>query len=420
MKPASVAVLLSIIMVFSASATQVAAQSPGNFAPITAFDLVAPGTGWAASSTHLYWTASNGRRWLDITPPRASQDEPIQLAYFNDRLHGWALLINSVENEPASLEIENTNDGGASWKLVAVDFSHTPIDPEVAPSIDSMSFSDHAHGWILINTSSPGVRSGVLVGTADAGSHWRILGSLPMHGNISFSSPSNGVLTVSSPKVDQPVWHTRDGGRSWVASDLPAPANCASCIPDHVDSAHFSTVSRAVLTALVKTPGRDDLSSVEYVTANGGAAWRPIGSLAKPRIDATLRLTTVSDGHVIGISAASHNCLVLRMNGKIAKVPLPLGLTPGALDHLSIASNRNAWALFSSPVTNLVSIDQHNQAAKIITPCASRMERPPRPRHQHAPQKLIIHCTLVSAGRGAHDQTASNDIIRANAALKSR
>lgn len=199
MKPAPVAVLLSVIMALSASATQAAAQSSSKFTPIAGFDLVAPGTGWAASSTHLYWTAINGRRWCDITPPRASEDEPIQLAHFTNRLHGWAPLINAVENQPASLEIETTNNRGVSSKLVTVDLSRTPIDPAVPPSIDSMSFSDNTHGWILISTSSAGVRNGVLVVTADAGRHWRVLRSLPMDGNISLSSASSGVLTVSSP-----------------------------------------------------------------------------------------------------------------------------------------------------------------------------------------------------------------------------
>ncbi|MGD0735170.1 MAG: hypothetical protein ABR976_08485 [Terracidiphilus sp.] len=420
MKLASIVVLLSIIIVLSASATKVAAQSSGNFAPIAGFDLVAPGTGWAASSTHLYWTASNGHRWRDITPPRVSQNEPIQLAHFTDRFHGWVLLINAVENQPASLEIESTNDRGASWQLVTVDLSHIPIDPAVMPSIDSMTFSDHSHGWILVNTSSPGVRSGALVATSDAGCHWRVLGSLPMNGNISFSSASNGVLTISSPNGDQPVWHTRDGGRSWAAADLPSPAICAGCISTHVDSAHFSTENRAVLTALVKTPGRDDLSSVEYFTSNGGATWKPAWSSAKPPIDADLRLTTVSNGHVIDISAAPHNSLLLKINNKKTRILLPRSLTPGALDRLSIASNRNAWALFSASVTSLVSIDQHKRAAKIITPRASRMERPAMPRQQQAPKKLIIHCTLVSDRGNAHDQAASNDIIRANASMKSR
>jgi photosystem II stability/assembly factor-like uncharacterized protein len=349
--------LLFITVGLTASSTQSPAQPPGNIAPIAAFDLVAPRTGWAASSTHLYWTVSNGRRWRDITPPRASEDEPIQLAHFTNRHHGWALLINAVENQPTSLEIENTNDAGASWKLASVDLSHTPIDPAVPPSIDSMSFSDYAHGWILINTSSPRVRSGVLVGTADAGCHWRILGSIPMDGNISFSSASNGVLTVSSPNGNVPAWHTRDRGRSWAASDLPSPANCPRCIPVHLESAHFSNANRAILRALVKTPCRDDLSSVEYVTSNGGATWKPI------------------------------------------------------------TSTRNARALISSPEANLVSMSQHKHTAKIITPRASRIERPTRRRHQQAPKALIIHCTLVS-DRNAHDQAASNDIIRANATKK--
>lgn len=419
-KPSPVAVLLSVILALGESATIAPAQSPGAFAPISGFDLVAPGVGWAASSSHLYWTVSNGRRWRDITPPRASDDEPIQLAYFTNRLRGWALLINAIENQPASLEIENTINGGASWKLVTVDLSHTPIDPSVPPSIDSISFSDPAHGWILIGTSSASVRGSVLVVTADAGRHWRILRALPMDGNISFSSPANGVLTVSSPDGNAPVWHTQDGGRSWKASGLPAPANCANCVPAHVDSAHFSNANRAVLTAMVKTPGRDDLSSIEYVTANGGTGWTPTGPSAQPRIDADLRRTILADGHVIGMGAAPHNSLVLNINGSRTAITLPPSLKPGAIDRLSVASNRTAWALFSASQTNLVSIDPRGKSARVITPRPSRIERPAIARHRHVPKELVIHCTLVSVRANTHNQAASNDIIRANAALRTR
>ena len=412
--------LLFTVAVLAAHMNQAPAQSPGYFVPIAGFDLVAPGIGWAASSTHLYWTVSNGRRWRDITPPRASENEPIQLAWFTDRSHGWALLINAVENQPASLEIESTTNGGASWKLVVVDLSQNPIDPEVSPSIDSMSFGDYAHGWILIGTSSPRIRSSVLVATADAGSHWRILRSLPVNGNISFSSPVNGVLAVSNPNDDAPLWHTHDGGTSWAASDLPAPANCPSCIPVHVDSAHFSTAAHAVLAALVKTPGRDDVSSIEYVTSNGGATWRPNPVPAQRRITADARLTTISDGHVVAIGAAPHNSLVLKMRGCTAAIPLPPGLTPGALDRLSVATDRTAWALFSMPQTNLVSIDPQRKTAKVITPRPSRMESSAMPRRQHAAKPLLLHCTLVSIRSTANGQAASNDIIRPNAALRTR
>lgn len=420
MKSTLAETLILTAVLLTARTTEAVAQSLAYPAPIASFDLVAPGIGWAASSTNLYWTVSNGRRWRDITPPRASQDEPIQLVHFNDRLHGWALLINAVENQPATLEIEKTRDGGASWNLFTVDLSHPPIDPTVPPTIDSMSFSDPAHGWILISTSSAGVHSGILVVSADAGRNWRVLRSLPVDGNISFSSPANGVLTVSSPNRDAPVWHTADGGRSWAPADLPVPAKCLPCIPTRVDSAHFFSTNHAVLTALLKTPGDDDLSSVAYRTENGGATWRVAEPSALHSTNANARLTTVSDGYIIVISAASHNSLVLKIKGRTAIVPLPHSLTPGAIDRLSISSNRTAWALFTSPQTNLVSIDPHKKLVKVITPRPSRIEHPSTPRHQNGPRALLIHCTLVSARPSAQVQAVSNDIIRANAMLRTK
>jgi len=98
---------------------------------------------------------------------------------------------HAVENQPASLEIETTNDRGVSSKLVTVDLSRTPIDPAVPPSIGFHEFQ-RQYAWMdshqyLIR----GVRNGVLVVTADAGRHWRVLRSLAMDGNISLSSASS-------------------------------------------------------------------------------------------------------------------------------------------------------------------------------------------------------------------------------------
>jgi photosystem II stability/assembly factor-like uncharacterized protein len=353
------------------------AASCNDIDPIRAFDLIAPGTGWAASSTHLYFTSSDGHSWRDITPPRASDNEPIQLVHFTDRFHGSVLLIDVIENQPTFLEVEETANGGSSWKLAQVDLSRTPIDPVVPPTVSSMSFSDHRHGWILIGTSSANIRTSVLVATVDAGAHWQVLRILPIDGNISFGSSTHGVLTSAmNPSGDPAIWHTKDGGRSWTASTPPAPKDCPTCIPVQVDGAFFSDTRHAVLTAVIRIPGKSVPSSVEYFTSDSGATWRLGRRPERSRMNADIGLTTVTDGHVIGISAAPHNSLVLRIDGRKRAVTLPPSLTPGGLDRLSFASDRRGWALFTAQRTDLVSVDAQHKRVKVITPRPSRIKLP--------------------------------------------
>jgi hypothetical protein len=344
--------------------------SCGAIDPIRSFDLVAPGTGWAASLEHLYWTADNGRRWRDITPLQVRPDELIQVVYFADRQHGWVPLMSTPVDEQPHLQVAMTGNSGASWSYVAVDLTHVDYVPSSPPSIASISFSDPMHGWMLIDASSSQLsRRGYLFRTTDGGMHWRLLPAPPIDGGISFGSARNGVMADPlNPYNDTAIWHTKDGGRTWAASLLPFPERCSKCVVDQISRAFFYDAEDAVLTAIIRAPGIDDFVSVEYGTTDGGATWSVNGRSPPRASNAGGDLMVVADGHTVGLNAARHNRLLLRIDEKNFAVTLPADVTPGAIDKLSVASNLTVWALSSYPQANIFSINPHSGTVRQVTP----------------------------------------------------
>jgi photosystem II stability/assembly factor-like uncharacterized protein len=342
----------------------------GAIDPIRSFDLVAPGTGWAASLQHLYWTADDGRRWREITPLRVRPDELIQVVYFADRQHGWVPLMSTFQDQPPRLQVAMTRNGGTSWSYVEVDLTHVDYVLSAPPGIASMSFSDRMHGWMLIDASSSQLsRRGYLFRTMDGGTHWKLLPIPPIDGGISFGSARNGVLTDAlNPYSDAAVWHTKDGGRTWTASSLPLPESCPKCVVDQISRAFFYDAGDAMLTAIIRPPEIDDFVSVEYGTTDGGATWSVNGRSPPQTSNAGGELMVVADGHTVGLNAARHNLLLLNIDEKNFAVTLPADVSPGAIDKLSVASNLSVWALSTYPHADLLSIDPRSGSVRRVTP----------------------------------------------------
>ena len=344
--------------------------SCGAIDPIRSFDQVAPGTGWAASLEHLYWTADNGRRCREITPHRVRPDELIQVVYFSDRLHGWVPLMSTSPDRPPHLQVATTSNSGASWSYVAVDLTHVDYVLSAPPSIASISFSDRMHGWMLIDASSSQLsRRGYLFRTMDGGRHWRLLPAPPIDGGISFGSARNGVLTDAlNPYSETAIWRTRDGGHTWATSSLPMPESCLKCVVDQISRAFFYDAEDAMLTAIIRAPEIDDFVSVQYGTTDGGATWSVNGRSPPRASNAGGELMVVADGHTVGLNAARYNRLLLRIDDKRFAVTLPADVTPGAIDKLSVASNLTVWALSSYPQADIFSIDPRSGRVRQVTP----------------------------------------------------
>jgi hypothetical protein len=370
----------------TATQKSVAAASTGPY--ITSFQLVAPGTGWAASQSHLYLTNNNGSSWNDITPAGVSDSTPILGAYFSDARHGVVPLIDASNEKALQMHVAVTADAGSKWESVAVNLAGVGFDPAVPPQTISVDFFDTSHGWIMVNTSSgPLSRRGFLISTADGGVHWSVLPAPPIDGQIVFGSARNGILaTTPNPYGDTNVWYSRNAGESWTPATLPLPKSCAECVVERIGAPAFSNSTDATVPVILRTPGKDNSTVVDYETTDGGATWRFEEQSLEAKKDAAFALHSERGGKVVGIGIAQEGAVDITLDGKRTSLKLPGGLSQGSIAQISVTANQTAWALYvtescapghRSPCIHpadqvrraeILSIDPTRNHADLITP----------------------------------------------------
>jgi photosystem II stability/assembly factor-like uncharacterized protein len=168
----------------------------------------------------LYRTRDGGKSWrpVSLTAP-----EGISGAIAYSRLSapvfsGGQLTAGIM---PAMLHIGDrdvvtlyrTEDGGASWRPVAVP------DPQAIADPDRIAFADADHGWAVSG-------DGRIMRTNDGGESWqtvqadqtfaRMMQSYPYISTLAFQSDGTGwVLCATDDRTDFRLMRTEDGGVSW-------------------------------------------------------------------------------------------------------------------------------------------------------------------------------------------------------------
>src|SRR5579871_1936462 len=83
-----VRLILPLLLALSLCGTA-SAQQAGR---IESMELLAPNVGWAATKSHLFWTADGGAQWKDITPKLNHNRQMVSSVFFLDASTGWVLL----------------------------------------------------------------------------------------------------------------------------------------------------------------------------------------------------------------------------------------------------------------------------------------------------------------------------------------
>jgi photosystem II stability/assembly factor-like uncharacterized protein len=215
-------------------------------------------------------TVDGGQSWQDITPPGGAVRAFHDVEAF-DRNHAVVLAVGQGQDS----RIYRTDDGGASWQLA---FENQELDA----FYDCMAFFDDRRGLALSDPVDGKFR---ILATGDGGRTWRVAptGGMPPAMTDEFAHASgtclvtNGPLdawfgTAPAPGSNLRVFHTRDGGRTWMAVTTPIPAEPTFGITSlsFRDRQHGLAVSGGSLDT--------DAPSVVAGTADGGETWSRLGS----------------------------------------------------------------------------------------------------------------------------------------------
>lgn len=258
-------------------------------------------TGWAVgeakdgSDDRILHTGTGGATWREITPaqPQDSAAEIGQGAtlFALDEQMAWVTYYNRTGgplSNPAF--VWRTADGGATWQTSA---ELDTTDLEIFQPSD-LIFIDAQHGWLMVHAGVGMSHDYVAIyRTADGGATWERLidpymdgesGVLPMScekTGLLFTDVNNGWVTGNCGGVvpGAPyLQRTTDGGQTWEAVELPAPADAPQLFAQDtsacgVQAAAYFDVQEGLLPVTCLDFNNSLYTSFLYKTLDAGQTW---------------------------------------------------------------------------------------------------------------------------------------------------
>lgn len=266
------------------------------------------GVAWAIDPHKSLWlTVDGGRTWRYTL--RRDFEPQVQ---FVDKRHGW--MIASID-EYGSTALERTVDGGRTWRVSSLPGCAAPA-PYHRCQPSQISFLDARHGYVVA-TPPWGKGNPRLLWTDDGGASWRLVARPALDGEITFVSRRDGFLfrpigvttcdgamnAPCPPNTPPALYRTTDGGETWSKVLVPPPTSVIRVgrrlvargseriyvsrdggthwttvvVPPHIARAgrNFSTATAKMWTFA----SRNRL----YATGDGGRSWKTIVPRGLPR-----------------------------------------------------------------------------------------------------------------------------------------
>ena len=313
--------------------------------------VIAPGIGWAMSSSALYRTVDDGAHWRDITPPGTGDPlRHVDALEFLDAEHAWV----AVSHAARVFTIWRTVDGGRSWRPARDSYcasSATDHKPRCGfPA--SIDFIDANHGWSL---SAIDRSRGTLLATRDGGNTWTLASRTHFTGPLHFvdvrnawavSNPHDFDATGQAGLPGGAIYRTTNGGATWHTVELPT-GNAIGGLPLGVGTPQFFGRDGIVAARLVLRPSQVR-SIVVYVSRDAGRTW--ITRPAPP--DITVRFVTLADNRFSASSASDWAVLVdthLYVTRDAGLHWTKVTPTGARLIDVALATPSSGWALVLTP-----------------------------------------------------------------------
>lgn len=247
--------------------------------------------GLTLNGDRVLFTQDGGATWRDVTPPEPAPPADTQAAavgFFRDAQTAWVTFNYLNFAKPENPRVWFTHDGGRTWQA-----SQT-LDPGQMGDFflpSDFYFVDAQTGWLLAHMGVGMMHDYVAIfQTTDGGQTWaRIVD--PEKDNLWMSCSKTGLVFTDARRgwvtgdcqgvaAGAYFQRTTDGGATWAAQDLPAPAGqpdlftrdgtgCGTYAPRF-----FSARTGVVVVACVNFSA-DPTTRVQYLytTADGGETW---------------------------------------------------------------------------------------------------------------------------------------------------
>lgn len=263
--------LFTFVLTFSFVAPTWTLQTSGVQARLRGVSAVNGRVAWASGSgSTVLRTEDGGASWKKIAVTSDKLD-------FRDidAIDEQTTYVLSIGNGDAS-RIYKTTDGGATWRL---QFQND--DPKAF--LDAMSFWDADHGLVIGDSID---RQFYLLMTSDGGQHWTRVppntlppaqdneGAFAASGtNIAVYGRNHAWIGLGAAAHAR-VLRTTDGGRSWRVSETPVASGQSSGI----FSISFRDASHGVIVGGDYQKEKEAVDNLA-ITSDGGQTWKLVKGL---------------------------------------------------------------------------------------------------------------------------------------------
>lgn len=218
------AVLVSNGALASAPVPHWQAIASGTSAELRGLSVVSSKVAWASGARGTVLRTVDGVQWQALQVPEADKIDLRDIQAFDANT---AVVMGAGPG--AASRIYRTEDGGASWRLIATN--------QVAEGFwDAMAFWDKDNGILF---GDPVKGSFQVYTTGDGGRSWQEvaakgLEAMPNEGAFAASGTcltvagSNDAWIATGGSASSRVFHSSDRGKTWRAAATPVPAGAAA------------------------------------------------------------------------------------------------------------------------------------------------------------------------------------------------
>ena len=252
--------------------------------------MVTERVGWAigASAHTNTWatvlrTTDGGSHWKQVTPKDVAT-QGIDDLYILDETTAWLL---------GQEKWYRTTDGGATWQLLC----------GFQGSVQSFSFSDQNHGWMIpLSFSGETHDTTPLYTTSDGGNTWQHTCTIPFSSIREYhaiTEQTGWAITQESSAKDAlsskvALYVTHDTGCTWEQRQLPTPPGIPNKAPSFAFGPTFVSDNDGSLFAAFGQDATHDMYL--YITHDGGTSWQVQGNAIPGSVGVR---SVVDDHHII-------------------------------------------------------------------------------------------------------------------------
>jgi photosystem II stability/assembly factor-like uncharacterized protein len=224
--------------------------------------VAAAATSGGETTSVMLTTTDGGTTWAQHSLPSDGQNGPTHL----DCVGPAACYLFGADQPRGANVLDISTDAGSTWTATTAPDGLCSLKQSC--HLSGMTFLDARDGWMVgYRCPSPGVCTGIIAATSDAGATWRTV--FTGDGYISGIwcgrvSSSVDCLAVGASKVLVSL----DGGSTWTPRSAPSDLTSITC----VDSLHCTAVGSR--SQPWNSPGLIPQVGVLAATSDGGGTWR--------------------------------------------------------------------------------------------------------------------------------------------------